>query len=793
MATDLMPDASSVGERDDLLHEIQKRVLWLSINMVDHANRIRKSPGGVKVGGHQASSSSVVTIMTYLYFEYMRAGDRISVKPHASPVFHSIQYLLGNLDAEYLTTLREFHGLQAYPSRTKDPDGVDFSTGPVGIGAVAPNFAWLAEEYVRNHLNKDSGVGRRFISLVGDAELDEGVVWEGIADPALEGLENALWVVDLNRQSLDRIIPGIRADVWRQMFDANGWNVIDAKYGKKLQAAYELPRGDLLRDSIDGMSNEMYQRLLRVDAATLREWLPRTSEHPTDMAEFIGQWDDNELQSLLRNLGGHDFAMLREAFGKADQATGPTVMFAYTLKGWMLPIVGDPQNHSANLSEQQMAEVRETLGIGETEISARLGSDTAAGRLCLDTGYRLHLQKRQNGAPPKIEIPASFGRTYRGDASAQQIFGQVLTEISRNHPELRERLVTTSPDVASSTNLGGWINRVGIYGKSAQEDVPEESEARSLQWVESDQGQHIELGISENNLFTCLGQLGLTFEMTGELLFPIGTVYDPFVRRGLDAFMVSVYSGARYIVVGTPSGVTLGPEGGSHQSVITPSIGIGLPDLAYYEPCFGQELEWILLSALDKIRTRVESTYLRLTTKPADQSLFTAPSDPAALEQLRQQVIAGAYRLVDRSGEDGYLPGENVVNVFACGAMVPGAIDASNQLLEEGVFANIINVTGPGPLYSSFQGSVHQSMNTGHRDKPFLDGVLSPEERHVPIVTVLDGHPQTLAWLGAALTAPTFPLGVTRYGQSGTPEDLYREYEIDSTSVMAASFDALGM
>ena len=793
MATDLMPEVGTGGERDDVLHEIQKRILWLSINMVDHANRIRKGPGGVKVGGHQASSSSVVTIMTYLYFEYMRVGDRISIKPHASPVFHAIQYLLGNLDAVYLTKLRQFQGLQAYPSRTKDPDGVDFSTGPVGIGAVAPNFAWLAEEYVRNHLNEDSGVGRRFISLVGDAELDEGVVWEGIADPALEGLENALWVVDLNRQSLDRVIPGIRADVWRQMFDANGWNVIDAKYGKKLQAAYELPRGDLLRDSIDGMSNEMYQRLLRVDAATLREWLPRTSEHPTDMAEFIGQWDDNDLQSLLRNLGGHDFAMLREAFRKADQATGPTVMFAYTLKGWMLPIVGDPQNHSANLNEQQMAEVREALGIDESELTARLGSDTAAGRLCLETGSRLQLQKRQNDAPPEIEIPTSFGRTYRGESSAQQVFGQVLTEISRNHAALRERLVTTSPDVASSTNLGGWINRVGIYGKSAQEDVPEESEARSLQWVESDQGQHIELGISENNLFTCLGQLGLTFEMTGELLFPIGTVYDPFVRRGLDSFMVSVYSGARYIVVGTPSGVTLGPEGGSHQSVITPAIGIGLPDLAYYEPCFGQELEWILLSALDKIRTRVESTYLRLTTKPADQSLFTPPSDPAELEQLRQQVIAGAYRLVDRSGEDGYAPGENVVNVFACGAMVPGAIDASNQLLEEGVFANVINVTGPGPLYSTFQDSVHQSMKTGERDKPFLDGVLSPEERHVPIVTVLDGHPQTLAWLGAALAAPTFPLGVTRYGQSGTPEDLYREYEIDSTSVMAASFDALGM
>jgi len=237
MATDAAPAVETLSDRDKLLHEIQKRVLWLSINMVDYANTARPNLSGLKVGGHQASSSSVVTIMTYLYFEYMRSGDRISVKPHASPVYHAIQYLLGNLDASYLKTLRQFHGLQAYPSRTKDPDGVDFATGPVGLGAVAPIFAWMTEEYVRSHLAPGSGLDRRFISLVGDAELDEGVVWEAIADPALSDISNVLWVIDLNRQSLDRIIPGIRVKIWREMFAANGWNVIDAKYGKKLQAA----------------------------------------------------------------------------------------------------------------------------------------------------------------------------------------------------------------------------------------------------------------------------------------------------------------------------------------------------------------------------------------------------------------------------------------------------------------------------------------------------------------------------------------------------------------------------
>ena len=791
MATKLQAQVQATNERDRILEEVQDRVLWLSIYMVDYANHVRPNPAGVKVGGHQASSASVATIMTYLYFEYMNPGDRISVKPHASPVYHAIQYLLGNLDSEYLKSLRGFHGLQAYPSRTKDPDGVDFSTGAVGLGAVAPNFAWLTEEYVRSHLKPDSGIDRRFFSLLGDAELDEGVVWEAIADPALTDINNVLWVIDLNRQSLDRIIPGIRVKVWREMFNANGWQVVDAKYGKRLQAAFAEPKGELLRQAIDDMSNDVYQRLLRVDAITLREWLPRTSHHPDDMAKFISRWDDQELQDLIRNLGGHDFAELRDAFAKIDLQAGPSVLFAYTLKGWKLPSIGDPQNHSVILNTEQLQQLREELGISEAQVTSRLDSNTPAGRLCLDTGYRLQLRKTDDKPPPDLNVPRTFGRSYSGKMSTQQIFGLVLTEISRSDPELYDSVVTVSPDVASSTNLGGWINKAGVWTRRATESMPEEEGVRALQWEESERGQHIELGISENNLFLCLGQLGLSFEMTGELLFPIGTLYDPFIRRGLDALMYSVYAGARFIVIGTPSGLTLGPEGGSHQSLVTTSIGVGLPELAFYEPCFGQELEWILLSALNKIRLREESSYLRLTTKRVDQSLFKPPSDPDALERLRQQVIAGAYRQVDRSSEPGYKPGSNVVHIVACGAMVPEAIEASRALLEEGVFANVINATGPGPLYASFHESVRSTMKG--EASSFLTDVVPLNERDAPLVTVADGHPLALAWLGSALGSPTYPLGVTRYGQSGSPPELYQEYEIDVPSIMAACFGALGM
>ena len=790
MATKVPAQVDSTRDRDRVLSEVQDRVLWLAMRMVDYANNVRPNPDGTKVGGHQASSSSVATVMTYLYFEFMRAGDLISIKPHASPVYHAIQYLLGNLDQDYLETLRGFHGLQAYPSRTKDPDNVDFSTGSVGLGAVAPNFGALTYEYTRGHFASQQGPGHRYISLIGDAELDEGSVWEAIAEPAMPGLSNILWVVDLNRQSLDRVIPGIKVPIWRQMFAANGWEVIDAKYGKRLEAAFAEPHGELLRQAIDDMPNEVYQRLIRLPPDALRRSLPDANRRPKDLEALISQWSDQELLDLFRNLGGHDFAALREAFSKVDMDQGPSVVFAYTLKGWMLPSIGDPQNHSVNLSREQMEELRLQLGVPEDEAWSRLDPENPAGRLCVETRERLQV-KEESRPSTDFSIRPDFDHVFSGRMSTQQIFGLVLTDISRSLPEVAKRIVSVSPDVASSTNLGGWINKVGVWARTEREPLPEEGVVRALKWDELPQGQHVELGISENNLFMMLGQLGLSFEMNGELLFPIGTLYDPFVRRGLDAFFYSVYAGAKFIVVGTPSGITLGPEGGAHQSVVTPSIGIELPELAFYEPCFGQELGWIMLSALEQIRLRRESTYLRLTTKRVDQGLFNLPSDPDDRELLRRQVLTGAYRLVDRRDVSGYRPGVNVVHLFACGAMVPEAVEASRRLMDEGVMANVINVTGPGPLYRHYQDAVRACMDTGPALSGFMADVIPIDDRGAPVVTVVDGHPHTLAWIGGALNTAILPLGVSAFGQSGSHSELYKEYGIDVDSIMAACFGAL--
>ena len=251
-----------------LLDTIAQRVLWLATRIVDAANHDRQTGDGVKVGGHQASSASLVTALTALWFAHLDAPDRVSVKPHASPAFHAIQYLLGNLDRSYLPTLRAFGGLQSYPSRTKDPDPVDFSTGSVGLGPAAPLFAAVARRYVDAHFGPRPA--SRFVALLGDAELDEGNIWEAIADPATQGLGNVMWIVDFNRQSLDRVVPGIRIQQWRSQFQAAGWHVVEVKYGPALLAAFAEPGGAALEAWIDAMPDERYQSLFGLEPDAVR-------------------------------------------------------------------------------------------------------------------------------------------------------------------------------------------------------------------------------------------------------------------------------------------------------------------------------------------------------------------------------------------------------------------------------------------------------------------------------------------------------------------------------------------
>jgi pyruvate dehydrogenase E1 component len=728
-----------------------------------HAANARPNPSGIKVGGHQSSSASMVSLMTALWFDALKAEDRVSVKPHASPVFHAISYLLGHLDATYLPRLRDLGGLQPYPSRTKDPDRPDYSTGSVGIGATAPVWGAVARRYLASHF--ETAPGGRQISLLGDAELDEGAVWECVADPVVPRLGEVLWVVDLNRQSLDRVVPDIAATRLMRMFEAAGWQVIPVKYGRFLQELFARPGGQALRRRIDEMGNEEYQSLLRAPAAALRERL--------DVKKVLKDLPDEDIARAIRDLGGHDLAELRTAYANvADDR--PTVVFAYTIKGWGLPVEGHPANHSALLNASQYADLATKLGTDVEDPWRPFEEGTPEHDLCKQVAARLERQPLGDGKAP--DVPVELGRPYKGEQATQAVLGRVLVDLTRSAPEVAARVVTVSPDVASSTNTGGWINKVGVWSPEDKQDWFEGADDILMRWRESSTGQHIELGIAETNLVCLLGELGATWMTAGEPLLPIGTVYDPFVARALEPWAFGVYGGGQSILVGTPSGVTLAAEGGAHQSVITPSIGLEQPGVTAWEPAFAQDLEWVLLYALSRLgRPDGESAYVRLTTRPVDQALAAIPADS---EQRRRDVLAGAYRL--RDGND--------LTIAAVGAVVPEAIQAARELQALGVDAGVVVVSSYDRLWKAAQarrGLLPDALAYGV-DEGVLDRVLNENQ---PMVTVLDGHPHTLAFLGTVTGAPVSCLGVSRFGQAGAVEDLYRLHGIDARAIVEAALD----
>jgi pyruvate dehydrogenase E1 component len=761
------------------LGEIERQVLWLSTAIVHHANRVRPNPGGLKVGGHQASSASMVSIMTSLWFRHLRAADRVSVKPHASPVLHAINYLLGELDESYLPTLRAFKGLQSYPSRVKDPDPVDYSTGSVGIGATAPIWGAVARRYLNDRFAGDSNgsqsAGRQY-SLLGDAELDEGAVWEAIVDPGVAEMGEIAWVVDVNRQSLDRVVPGIAADRLRGMFEAAGWQVITLKYGRLLEGLFAREGGDVLRRRIDAMPNPEYQRLLRCDATELRRRLPAGD---AALAGLIDGLDDTALTRAIRNLGGHDLAALDAAYGAvADDR--PTIILAYTIKGHGLTLEGHPQNHSALLTTEQIAELAAQLGTDADQPWHRPAPDSAAGALCEQTARRLRRPPVPSHAPP--ELPADLGRTPTGVATTQAALGRALLDLTREAPEAARRVVTVSPDVSSSTNLGGWVNKVGVWSARERLDWFADDAETILHWREKPTGQHIELGIAETNLVGLLGELGATWSRWGRPLFPIGVLYDPFVERALEPWSFGIYAGGQSILVGTPSGVSLAPEGGAHQSITTPSIGIEQPGCVSYEPAFAIDTEWCLLASLARLgRPGGSSAYLRLSTRPVSQTLAGVPADPAVRERRRRQVVAGAYPL--RRDE------RPQVTIAAMGALVPEALAAAERLAATGVPADVVCVTSPGLLFRALRARQGLAAHGVPPGEPWILDQAFPATRATPLVTVLDGHPHTLAFLATINRVSHAALGVARFGQSGSIEDLYRDNGIDTDSIIRAALD----
>lgn len=775
------------------LAEIERRALWLASWTIHNANHLRPA-GEVKVGGHQASSASLATIMTALYFGVLRPQDRVAVKPHAAPIFHAIQYLAGNQTREKLENFRGWKGAQSYPSRTKDVDDVDFSTGSVGLGVAQTLFSSLVQDYCKARgWMKDRPEGR-MISLVGDAEMDEGNIYEALIEGWKHGLRNTWWIVDYNRQSLDAVI---REGLWakfEQIFANFGWDVVIVKHGKLQQAAFAEPGGEALRAWIDRCPNQLYSALTFQGGAAWRRRLLDEIGDQGPVTRLIESRSDAELAALMGNLGGHDMPSLLEAFEQAGTHDRPVCFICYTIKGFGLPLAGHKDNHAGLLTPAQMDGFRGAAGVRpghewDRWEGARLPAD--ALQRFVDEAPFFAAGRRRLSAPA-VPVPEALGYPSPGakPISTQMGFGQILNEIAREDTELARRIVTTAPDVTVSTNLGPWVNRRGLFARESMADTfKAERIPSTYAWEFSPMGQHLELGIAESNLFLALSAFGLSHSINGERILPIGTVYDPFILRAADQLNYACYQDARFMLVATPSGVTLAPEGGAHQSIGTPLVGMAQDGLCAFEPAFLDELAVVMRFGFDYMQRDGEgdpdertwlrdqtggSVYLRLSTRPLEQ--------PARVmtPELARDIVDGAYWMRH--------PGPNAQIVVAyTGAVAPEAIAAVGLMGEDRRDVGLLAITSADRLNAGWtaaqrareRGLVHARSHV----ERLLDGLPS----HCALITVIDGHPATLAWLGSVHGHRTRSLGVEHFGQTGTIADLYRHFGIDAEGILRAA------
>ncbi|WP_341223830.1 transketolase [Loktanella salsilacus] len=767
------------------LKTVEQRLLWLSHWMIHNANHIRPKADGIKVGGHQASSASMVSMMTALYFSVLRPHDRVAVKPHASPIFHAMQYLMGNLSREKMENFRGLGGVQSYPSRTKDVDDVDFSTGSVGLGVAITSFASMVQDYVQAKTwGTDLPLGR-MVALMGDAELDEGNIYECLQEGWKNDLRNTWWVIDYNRQSLDGIVQEGLFERAEKVFDAFGWDVVRIKYGQLQRAAFAEPGGQKLQDWIDNCPNQLYAALTYMGGRVWRKHLMDDLGDQGDVTALLNARSDTELAALMENLGGNCVDTMAQTFAAIDHDR-PVCFLAYTIKGWGTPIAGHKDNHGGLMTKAQMADWQVHMGVpegAEWDPLATIG-DTSAFQADLNAVPFFAKGPRRFSddvlSVPKIEIASER------EISTQMGFGKILDDLSKGDSDLASRIVTTSPDVTGTTSLGAWVNRRKLFARTARPDTFKDHKiASTAKWEFAPDGQHIELGIAEMNLMLLLGAAGLSHSLFGKRLIPIGTVYDPFVSRGLDALNYACYQDARFMLVGTPSGVTLAPEGGAHQSIASPLIGMSQDGLAAFEPAFVDELAVIMEWAFDYMqrdgggdpdeRTWLRdetggSVYLRLTTNPIEQP------GKRVDDAFRQGAIDGAYWLRK--------PGPNCDVVIAYqGAVAPEAIAAAGMIGGTRRDVGVLAVTSADRLNAGWTAAQRERARGHAGARSHVETLLDTLPSTCTIVTVIDGHPATLSWLGSVCGHKTIPLGVEHFGQTGTIDDLYRHFRIDRTAI----------
>ena len=761
------PDLDALGVLDD-------RLRFLSSWTIHHANHVRESTDGLKVGGHQASCASMTAIMAALYFHALGPNDRVAVKPHAGPILHAIHYLMGSQTLEQLQNFRGFGGMQSYPSRTKDQIPVDFSTGSVGLGVAITAFASLVQDYLTAHGMMAEVDRGRFVALIGDAELDEGNIYECLIEGYKHDIRNCWWIVDYNRQSLDATSADRMFERFDEIFASCGWRTVELRYGKQLAAA--LAKAPPVKAWLDDLPNADFAALSFQGGAAWRARI--AADLGKQAATFLKAYDDDALGLLMTNLGGHCMASLVEAFDAAQDDV-PTLFVAWTVKGFGLPFAGHKDNHSGLMNPTQADAMRDAMGIAagdEWQPFAGIGANALPAVKALVENSRI-LRTKRDRSFGQVEVPA-IPAPSGAEQSTQAAFGKIMLDLSRGKSQLANRIVTTSPDVTVSTNLGPWVNQRGLFKRREMKDVFATAKIASAQkWGATTQGQHIELGIAESNLFLMLAALGLSGDLFGTRLFPVGTLYDPFIARGLDSLNYACYQDARFLLVATPSGITLGPEGGAHQSINPPLIALGQPGLRHYEPAFSDELAAMIEEAFRLIDDpHGESTYLRLSTRSIAQV-------ERADDRWKADALAGGYWLRE--------PGPDAeAAIVAMGAIMPEALAAWDDLSADLPGLGLLSVTSPDLLHRGWSAS-QAARWAGEHAPSHVETLLGRLRPGAGLVTLCDAAPASLSWLGGVIGQRVAPLGVDRFGQTGTLADLYAAYRLDGDALTQAIAELL--
>lgn len=864
----------------EIIERIARRAFVFSTRMIWEANhRDDVNEGDPKVGGHPAACSSCVHIMAALHLGVRRPEDLIAVKPHGSPVDHSLNYLMGFMHEPYgrawlsdddakavMSRLRKFsqHGepvFQSYHAES-DPDGnIFFPSGSVGIPPVVSMYTALAYRYADDH-EFEVPKGAHFWSLMGDSEFREGSLMEALPDAAERELGNVTWIVDYNRQNLDgtripnmRGIRGTDAARMERVCVANGWDVIQVQHGRKRLAAFAEEGGEILRDVLEGAFSdfEFQSLLLRRDGSVVRERLVSLEKK---LEKPLSRYEDLDVYAIFADMGGHDVAMMLDALRRSKvDPINPTLIVAHTIKGWGLESYAHPGNHNALPDESEVDALLESEGLTNTDPFEVFDATSEEGKFLAERRKELRRGQEDvwdladknralfDGFVGDDGIPETLGVNlkYLPLVHTQYIWGQLAAKLIRignafepvrTGKEVTEPLegderrwgpaadmvLTMAPDVGTSTNINPAMDD-RIYGPE-QEDHADtlgvaDRRRPKLAPHEEAWARHIRFEIAEANCMSAVGAFGKMEQFTGIPFLPVMTVYDFFIKRAFDQLYYNLYWGSSFICVGTPSGVTLAPEGAQHSW----KSDIGMPNVIIWEPFYGLEVDWILADAVrrhylrdNEGRTGVVIRAVtrafkqaELLTRLKDAPRFAGMSDDDILESTRKDALEGAYYLVDHRGKPGYEPGENVVHIFTMGAMGSEALDASDRLLAEGIYANVVVVTCGDLLLGNLAhkngyrhlreglgitGDLHitrkNGTTNGSIDVHDRGDLVTVAGRRIPIVAVVDGEPGILDNVGGVVGVRAEVLGIRKASKCGRPVDVYGYHGIDGNGLYEA-------